>query len=245
MPDGICPFAEQIIGVNTYQHGYTDRVGFCDHTAGGYYDTLRSAAFWNQAGVSVHFGISLDGRICQMVNIFDTAYAQGRLGPKVIWPPYNEMQQTNPNLYLISTEHEDKQVTNLHWPDAMYQADLKLKRWCIEEVKRVANKDMMRFGIDSLAGHVMFDQVNRPYCPGKWWETDGRFLLFDDLMKVEDDVTSVDNLWADLFHTLLKDYSIKEVDSEGHPWKVYEVINKDGTSCDPIIKIADRSLTNG
>lgn len=188
MPDGECPFAEQIRGVTTYSKGFVDRVGFCDHTAGGYYGTLRSASFWNGQGVSTHFGISQKGEICQMVNIFDTAYAQGRLGPEVTWKPYLTMHQQNPNGYLISTEHEDKQVTNYVWSQAMYEADLRLKQWCVEEVARVTGKDMLRFGLDSLAGHHMFDGVNRKYCPGTGWP---REQLYKDLTTQEDDLANL------------------------------------------------------
>ncbi len=169
MTDGICPFATQIHGVQTFAPGSVDRVGFCDHTAGGYYSTLTSAAFWNSVGVSTHFAISQKGEIAQMVNIFDTAWAQGLIHEPVTWAPYDTMGRTNPNSYLISTEHEDKQVTNYLWSAEMYDADLKVKRWCVEEVKRVQNKNLMRFGIDSLAGHFMFDPVNRKYCPGDGW----------------------------------------------------------------------------
>lgn len=187
--DGWCPFAEQIEGVTTFSSGSVDRVGFCDHTAGGYYGTLRSASFWNGQGVSTHFGISQKGEICQMVNIFDTAFAQGRLGPAIRWPPYGEMNHANPNGYLISSEHEDKQVTNYVWSQEMYEADLKLKRWCIEEVARVQGKDLMRFGLDSLSGHYMFDNVNRKYCPGDGWP---REQLYADLTQ-EDNMANLNS----------------------------------------------------
>jgi hypothetical protein len=87
------------------------------------------------------------------------------------------MGYQNPNLYLISTEHEDKTVTNYQWSPEMYAADLKLKQWCVEEVARAGN-DLMRFGLDSLSGHYMFDGVNRPYCPGTGWP---REQLYADL----------------------------------------------------------------
>ena len=80
MPDGICPFAEQIAGITTFNAGNFNPAGFCDHTASGFYTTLKDPAFWTNAGVSVHFGISRRGEICQLVNIFDMAFAQGRDG---------------------------------------------------------------------------------------------------------------------------------------------------------------------
>lgn len=203
MTDGIYPLAEQVVGVTSYLPGHQDRVGWCDHAAGGFYSTMKNAQFWNQNGVSTHFAVSRDGRVCQMVNIFDTAFAQGRLGPRITWPPYPQMNFSNPNNYLISTEHEDwvlingvaRAVPNSEWTTAEYDADLLLKKWCIEEVKRVTNKDMLKFGIDSLAGHFMFDGVNRVNCPGKWWENTGRWLLFDDLIKPASDEEEGDSMY--------------------------------------------------
>lgn len=209
MADGICPFANQIANHGQligYQAGYYDRVGFCDHTAGGYYETMTRVSFWNDPNgngdtsdaVSVHFAIARDGRICQILNIFDTAFAQGRdargqpvsqSSPGVTWAPFAEMGYRNPNTYLVSTEHEDVEKVNgqtvyipgSKWTEAQYQADLKLKRWCIDEVLRVTGKDMMRFGPHSLAGHHNFDPTNRKECPGRFWRDEYRTRLYTDL----------------------------------------------------------------
>lgn len=186
--NGECPFAEQIRGVTSFSSGAIDRVGFCDHTAGGFMQTMRNPGFWNGAGVSTHFAVGRDGSIIQMVNIFDTAFAQGRLGPVVAWPPYAAMNRGNPNGYLISTEHEDAETVNgqtvfvpgAAWTEAQFNADLRLKRWCVEEVAR-AGVDLMRFGIDSLTGHYMFDGVNRANCPGPSWKNEYRQRLYNGL----------------------------------------------------------------
>lgn len=204
MTDGICPFSRQVAGVTTYQPGPAPgglpHVGFVDHAAGGFFGTMLRPDFWNGAGTSVHFAISRDGEIAQIVNIFDIAFAQGRLGPTVTWPPYAELQRLtgtgNPNSYgMVSTEHEDwtlvsgkaTAVPGSQWTQAEYDADVKLKRWCIDEVKRVTGKDMVRFGLDSLAGHHMFDGVNRAECPGRFWRNEYRSRLFADLNAQEED----------------------------------------------------------
>lgn len=199
MANGICPFARQVYGVTTFSPGNGGRVGFCDHAAGGFFGTMLSSAFWNGAGTSVHFAISRDGEVAQLVNVFDTAFAQGRLGPSVTWPPYAAMGSSNPNGYLISTEHEDWTLVNgkatavpgSQWTAAEYAADLKVKRWCIDEVKRVTGENLMRFGLDSLAGHFMFDGVNRRDCPGLYWTQDYRQRLFNDLTQGEDDMANL------------------------------------------------------
>lgn len=177
MATGICPFATFISGVNSFDSGHVDRVGFCDHTAAGFMGTLKNPSFWNDVGTSVHFAISRTGEIAQLVNIFDTAFAQGRLGPTVTWPRFADMGNGNPNGYLISTEHEDETVVNATWTEAMYDADLRVKRWCVDEC-RSQGMDILRFGIDSLVGHHMFDGVNRANCPGTGWP---RERLFADL----------------------------------------------------------------
>lgn len=188
--DGWAPFAEQMSrAVLNYDRGNLARVGFCDHTAGGFYRTLTDPSFWEGAGVLVHFAIARDGRIAQLCNIFDSPYAQGRLGPTVTWPPYDLMNRRNPNGYLISTEHEDAEtvdgrtvfVPNAAWTPEQYAADLKVKRWCVEEVYRVTGANLLRFGIESLAGHHMFDSVNRAQCPGPAWRNEYRQRLYDDL----------------------------------------------------------------
>lgn len=187
MTDGVCPFATQISGLivnKCYNKGGDTRVGFCDHTAGGYMATMKNPNFWNTSGVSAHFAISLTGEIVQLVNIFDTAWCQGRVVEPVSWNQWVTMGKLNPNNYLISTEHEDRQITNLTWPDAMYWADLEVKRWCIEEIARVQNADALTFGIDSLTGHFMFDPVSRKYCPGGNWP---REELYHDLTSKQDE----------------------------------------------------------
>lgn len=193
MPEGICPFAEWIgLPSSVYNPGSVYRVGFCDHTAGGYYSTLRSRSFWVGQGYSVHFAVARDGRVAQLVNIFDRAYGQGRLGPTVSWAPYIEMGRLNPNEYLISTEHEDYQdgyaVPGPVWTEEQYQADLAVKRWCREEVLRVRGDDLLVFNFESLSGHYMFDSVNRSGCPGNPWKNDYRSRLYHDLTITGDDV---------------------------------------------------------
>lgn len=90
----------------------------------------------------------------------------------------------NPNSWGISSEHEDwvlengkaRAVPGSEWTEAEFQADLKVKRWCYEECKK-AGLDVMKYGIDSLAGHYMFDGVNRAECPGKFWREQYRIRL--------------------------------------------------------------------
>lgn len=193
MTDGICPFAQNLthLAKNTSDDHYVDRIGFVDHTAGGWKSTMDRPGFWDSVQASTHFAIGQDGSISQYVNIFRNAWAQGIVN-HVTYPLYDSfMKRRNPNGYFISTEHEDGAVTNYVWSEAMYQADLRLKRWCIEEVRRVKGVDIMRFGRDSLAGHYMFRIPERRYCPGDNWPRDR--LLQDLLAPPEPTPTPGDN----------------------------------------------------
>lgn len=206
MPDGICPFADwRPPFTKVYSTGSINRVGFCDHTAGGFYTTLASRTFWDNQGYSVHFGIGRKGEICQIVNIFDRAWGQGRLGSPVSWPPYSMMNFVNPNEYLISIEHEDAItvnsqtvfIPNSEWTEEQYLADLAVKRWCMEEILRVTGEDILTFGIDSLAGHHMFDPQGRYFCPGKFWREQYRERLYSDLNSPpEEEFIMAQPVWA-------------------------------------------------
>jgi len=199
MPDGICPFTEFIPGVNSHGGAIATCVGFCDHTAGGYLSTMRNPNFWNNAQTSVHFAIGRNGQGIQLVNIFQQSWGQGRdrnsnsissSSPGISWSKWPDMNRQNPNIYLISTEHEDVESRNgqtvfipgSQWTNVEYQMDLRIKHWCREEYRRVKNQEILSFGIDSLTGHHMFDPTNRAECPGRFWRNEYRTKLYNDLM---------------------------------------------------------------
>ena len=60
-----------------------------------------------------------------------------------------------------------------------------MKRWCIEETRRVQGIELLRFGKDSLTSHHMFDPVNRANCAGKFWRDLYRDKLYIDLTSGE------------------------------------------------------------
>jgi hypothetical protein len=118
------------------------------------------------------------------------------------------MGKRNPNEYLISTEHEDAyrdangitRFTTI-WTPEMYDADLRFKRWARDELAR-EGVDVLRFGIDSFAGHYMFDPVSRANCPGAAWRDQYRFDLYADLRlpgEQEDDEMKVHTIMAAWF----------------------------------------------
>ena len=194
MPLGWAPFAERIDGVYMYTPGGENKVGICSHTAGGYYRTMLDIDFWNiSAKCSVHFAISRKGEIAQLVNIFDRAWGQGRLN-QPSWPPYPQMNYRNPNEYLISIEHEDAETINGQtvffgsWTQAQYDASLKVHKWCREEIAYVKGVEMLRFDMDSMAGHYMFDAINRANCPPAKWKNEYRQGIYTSLINQETDM---------------------------------------------------------
>lgn len=240
---GWCPFAEQIEGVTSYSEAPLNPIGFCDHTAGGFYSTLQSAQFWNNAGVSTHFAVARDGRICQMVNIFKTAFAQGRLGPQVTWPYWEAEGSPNPNTLFISTEHEDAETVNgktrfipgSEWTQAQFDADLKLKRWCVEEVMRFGGTPM-KYGAESLTGHYMFDGVNRAECPGRFWRDDYRGRLATGLVAPQTEVTMPEGtLTPEQVQLIVALVSAGEFTRRG--WNVKDLLPEDKAA---IIALAER-----
>jgi len=197
---GWCDFAQQIEGVTSFSAAPLAPVGWCDHAAGGFYTTLTDPRFWNASGVSVHFAIGRNGEIAQIINLFAQAWGQGRIpdDSKVSWPPYNAMGRRNPNGYLVSTEHTDWELRNgvatavpgSQWTDAEYAADIKVKRW-VRNTLAAEGVDVLRFGIDSLAGHHMFDPRDRAECPGRFWREQYRQRLFSDLTSTGGEMANI------------------------------------------------------
>src|ERR1051326_7022706 len=81
-------------------------------------------------------------------------------------------------------------VPGSQWTDAEYAADLKVKRW-VRDTLAAEGVDVLRFGVDSLAGHHMFDPRDRAECPGRFWRDEYRQRLFNDLTSTENDMASL------------------------------------------------------
>jgi hypothetical protein len=177
----------------------------------------------------------------------------------VTWVPYNEMGRKNPNGYLISTEHEDavsakgatRFIPGSEWTPAQYESDLRVKRWCVDEVRRVTGGDVLKFGIDSLAGHHMFDSVSRAECPGRFWREVYRRQLYSGLKDggevVDQFEEEQDRLRGALMRTLsnigLPNRYIL-IDAGINPAHLKRVINirdTDGSELDPPCYLAIRS----
>ena len=141
------------------------------HIASGWWGTLIDPGFWQSrnggSGGSVHFAVSLTGEVVQFVDTADAAYGNGIvLNPS--WPPASI---GNPNEYTVSIEHEG--LTGVPWPEAMYQASLKLTRWIMQTHDLALTPD-------TLIGHYRIDSVNRAQCPGAAWPAERYFAELEE-----------------------------------------------------------------
>jgi len=158
--DGWVPFANRIespnFGYPRGTHGQlTNPIAVVDHIMAGYFEGCRSWFRNPESWASSTFGISKNGDIDQYVSLYDCAWANGAvLKPDPIAAPV--YTDHNPNVVTWSSEHAG--WSGEPWTEAMYQADLKLKRYLWQR-----KPDLI------LLGHCHIDSVNKANCPGPTW----------------------------------------------------------------------------
>jgi len=163
MPDGWCPFANRIdspnFGYPRGTHGQlTNPLAVVDHIMCG---TLVGCRSWFRnpdSWASATFGIGKNGDTDQYVSLNDCAWANGAVNkPDPIAASVYTGQ--NPNMVTWSIEHEGWPQDI--WTEAMYQADLRLKRWLWQRKSGLL-----------LLGHCHIDSINKSNCPGPNWPRD-------------------------------------------------------------------------
>ena len=101
-----------------------------------------------------------------------------------LWRMEGGRQVSVLNTATISTEHEgfpfDQGNFDATWPDAMIEATVKVKRWCLGELQEAG----MPMTVDRhlLAGHFQIDGVNRVNCPGPEWPRERILERVSELM---------------------------------------------------------------
>jgi|GEM_PF-4946378 len=129
-------------------------IGICYHIAEGSRKSVESWFQSKKSSASSHFLVCRNGEVVQFVAEEDAAWTQGDVAA-VTWPLYDP--KVNPNLVLLSVEHEG--YTQNPWTEEMYQADLALTLHLCE-----------RFAIPPrrpyLLGHNELNGKTRPHCPG-------------------------------------------------------------------------------
>jgi LysM repeat protein len=131
------------------------------HTMGG---TLPGAMgeFANSfSGASAHFGIGLNGRIQQYVDLSDRAWANGVLESGNVWPGPAGI---SPNDLTISIETEDLGDPEQPVTEAQYEATLKISRLIVSRYP----------SIRYLLTHRAISPQTRPDDPGPRWVARGQ-----------------------------------------------------------------------
>lgn len=112
--------------------------------------------------VSAHYGIAVDGRVHQYVQLEDRAWANGRIEPGHRWPG---SAGDNPNHLSVSIETEDLGDPAKPVPDTQYRAVLAVGRQVLQRYPQI------RY----LVTHRAISPRTRPDDPGASWLDSGRF----------------------------------------------------------------------
>jgi N-acetyl-anhydromuramyl-L-alanine amidase AmpD len=111
---------------------------------------------------SAHYGIGLNGRIHQYVDLGDRAWANGYTEPGNRWPG---LPDVNPNDWTVSLELEDLGQHDYQVPEAQYQAAVVAGRLVHA---RYPN-------LQYLVSHRAIAPSTRANDPGPSWIESGRF----------------------------------------------------------------------
>ncbi len=139
------------------------------HTADG---SLTAMDSWFQnpwSEHSAHFGIGLDGKVHQYVELTDRAWANGGVEARSTWPGPAGI---NPNHITVSIETEDRGDATQPVTEAQYQATLAVARMALKQYP----------SIRYLVTHRAIAPETRAVDPGARWMRSGRFAaLASDL----------------------------------------------------------------
>ncbi|MCL2363596.1 MAG: N-acetylmuramoyl-L-alanine amidase [Defluviitaleaceae bacterium] len=157
---------------NQGRRGHVPDMIVCHITEGAFAGAVNWLA--NPAsGVSAHFVVARDGRITQMVEIADMAWANGTAAATSsnLWNghatlPVVRTRNINANLYTISIEHEGRFAET---KGALAPQQLDATVWLIghirEEVRRLFGTDIP-ITRQNIVGHHEITPRTRPNCPG-------------------------------------------------------------------------------
>jgi LysM repeat protein len=142
------------------------------HTAHG---SLEGMDHWfqdDESQHSAHFGVGLDGRIHQYVELKDRAWANGTIETGSTWPG---PAWINPNHITVSIETEDLADASQPVTEAQYQATLAAARIAIKQYPKI------RY----LVTHRAISPETRASDPGSRWIRSGRFAALASELGLE------------------------------------------------------------
>ncbi len=132
------------------------------------------ATFTNNASqVSAHFGVGLDGRNDEFVQLGDTAWANGIRQRGNLWDSTG-LPNVNPNFLTVSIETEDLGSGATPVSDKQYAGVLEDCQLALVAYP----------SIKWLITHRSISPIDRPNCPGPRWIASGRFLQLAQELKL-------------------------------------------------------------
>jgi LysM repeat protein len=156
------PLVEWISSPNYWPGRFQSPIALVLHTMGGSLAGTEGQFTTESSKVSAHFGIGLDGRIHQYVELGDRAWANGSLEPGYDWPG---PAWINPNDLTVSIETEDLGSASQPVTDEQFRATVAVGRAVL------ARYPSIRY----LVTHRAISPLSRAVDPGKRWTVSGRF----------------------------------------------------------------------
>lgn len=170
----------------------------------------------NGRQASAHFGVGRKGEIWQYVDIRRAAWTQGLSGSaygRAKAPIVIANKGVNPNLYLVSIEHEGyyegykddagEVVVENHGADGeltevQFYATCWLHKYIQNEVKKLYGQTFA-LNTYSTPGHFVIDPVRKPFCPGPKFDWQHLYseLAIMDPMTLEEYEERLDYLRSD------------------------------------------------
>lgn len=158
---------------NIGRKGHKPEMIVCHITEGSYEGAVNWLAD-EKSNVSAHFVVSKDGRITRLVDISDTAWANGTSTDSSSQLYYKnainnkvKARSTNANKYTVSIEHEGLyRETQGLLTQLQKNATIRL----IQHIREIVKE---RFGFDipltreGIIGHYEINPITRPNCPGE------------------------------------------------------------------------------
>ncbi len=150
-----------------------------------------------KAQASAHFVVSRKGEITQLVDLRDTAWANGTsYTPTIIEGSTAKIvreRKTNANAYTVSIEHEGVYAkTGGSLTEEQEKATVYLIEYINEELKKIYGKGI-EFDREHIIGHYEISPKAKPHCPGNKFPFDS---IIKKLNEKEEDymVTTTDIL---------------------------------------------------
>jgi N-acetylmuramoyl-L-alanine amidase len=143
---------------------YGPPIAIVVHTEAGTEAGTESEFADNASQVSAHFGVALDGRADQFVQLVDSAWANGIREPGNNWDARG-LPNVNPNFLSVSIETEDLDNNSQPVTDTQYASVLAVGRLALA----------LYPSITWLLRHADISPATRGHCPGDRWLASGRF----------------------------------------------------------------------